>query len=231
MKRDPYRDRAEKDRKEILASKKDDAREDSNVKSRLELHSKKREEKKSNKKPFPLIGLLLASFVLLPLTVVLVSIFLFSNNESSITNATLENSNEFQIEKNRETALSDKAEPVLAGTISNDDNQEGVPAEEAEEEPLEETVEETVEEPIEEPAESPEAPAEEEPVEEPVEEPQDSSNEAGSPSGSTHTVQANETLYRISVNYGLGPDGVEQLKQLNGLGDNEIYVGQVLQLP
>lgn len=222
MKRDPYRDRAEKDRKELLAASSEKENQD-DVKSRLELHGKKREEKKSSKKPFPLIGLLLASFVLLPLTVVLVSIFFFSNNDSGITNATLENSNEFQIEKNRETALSDKAEPVLAGVTNDEEESEEVP----EEEPAEEVQEEA---PAEETVEAPEEPAEE-PAEQPAEETPAETEQPSEPSGSTHTVQANETLYRISVNYGLGPNGVEQLRQLNNLGDNEIYVGQVLQLP
>ncbi|WP_404403564.1 LysM peptidoglycan-binding domain-containing protein [Jeotgalibacillus malaysiensis] len=218
MKRDPYRDRAEKDRKELLAASSEQENQD-DVKSRLELHGKKREEKKSSKKPFPLIGLLLASFVLLPLTVVIVSIFFFSNSDSGITNATLENSNEFQIEKNRETALSDKAEPVLAGVTNDEDESEEVP----EEKPAEDIQEEA-------PAEEAQAP--EEPAEEPAEQPaEETPSETEQPSGSTHTVQANETLYRISVNYDLGPDGVEQLRQLNNLGDNEIYVGQVLQLP
>ncbi len=229
MKRDPYRDRAEKDRKELMTASSDSESQEE-VTSRLELHGKKREEKKSTKKPFPLIGLLLASFVLLPLTVVLVSIFFFSNSDSGITNATLENANEFQIEKNRETALSDKAEPVLAG-VTNDDEEAEAAEEITEEEPAEEVQEETSE-PAESPEEPVEEPVEEQPVEEPVEEqPAETPAEEQEPSGTTHTVQANETLYRISVNYGLGPDGVEQIKQLNNLGDNEIYVGQVLQLP
>ncbi|MDZ5712037.1 LysM peptidoglycan-binding domain-containing protein [Jeotgalibacillus haloalkalitolerans] len=225
MKRDPYRDRAEKDRKELLAAKTADSQANQEeATSRLELHGKKREEKKSSKKPFPLIGLLLASFVLLPLTVVLVSIFFFSNNDSGLTNATLENSNEFQIEKNRETALSDKAEPVLAGVSNDEEAEEEVSA-------AEEPAEEVQEEPAE-PADTPEEQPVEEPVEQPVEEEEVQEEiETEQSSGSTHTVQASETLYRISVNYGLGPDGVEQLRQLNNLGDNEIYVGQVLQLP
>ncbi|MFB1080797.1 LysM peptidoglycan-binding domain-containing protein [Jeotgalibacillus sp. JSM ZJ347] len=229
MKRDPYRDRAEKDRKELLTAKTEHDPEENHeeVKSRLELHGKKREEKKSGKKPFPLIGLLLASFVLLPLSVVLFSIFLSSGDESGVTNATLENSNEFQIEKNRETALSNKPEPVLAGMSTDEEDTEENEAETAEETLTDEETSETVEEVTEAPAEETvETPAEEvEAPEETTEQPED--NQVSS----THTVQANETLYRISVNYGLGPDGVDQIKRLNNLGDNEIYVGQVLQLP
>ncbi|KIL48960.1 hypothetical protein KP77_21710 [Jeotgalibacillus alimentarius] len=229
MKRDPYRDRAEKDRKEIQSAKPASTNESSQqtAHSRVELHGKKREEKKSGKKPFPLTGLLLATFIVLPLTVVLAAVYLFSDNETGITNATLENANEFQIEKMRETALSDKTEPVLAEE-NNDAASEEIVEETPEESPQEETSDQAAEEPAEQPAEEVEQPAE--PVEQPAEE-TEPVEETPEPSGSTHTVQANETLYRISVNYGLGPDGVDQLKQINGLGDNEIFVGQVLQLP
>ncbi|MBM7577461.1 LysM peptidoglycan-binding domain-containing protein [Jeotgalibacillus terrae] len=231
MKRDPYRDRAEKDRKEIQSAKPASRTENSQqtAHSRVELHGKKREEKKSGKKPFPLTGLLLATFIVLPLTVVLAAVYLFSDNETGITNATLENANEFQIEKMRETALSDKTEPVIAEE-NNDSASEEITEEASEEALEEEPADQTEEEPAEQPVEQPvEEPAEE--VEQPAEEPAEPAAETPEPSGSTHTVQANETLYRISVNYGLGPDGVEQLKQINGLGNNEIYVGQVLQLP
>lgn len=54
------------------------------------------------------------------------------------------------------------------------------------------------------------------------------------PSQKTHTVQSGETLYRIAVNtYGAAgaSAGVEKIKQANGLGSNEISVGQTLVLP
>ena len=54
------------------------------------------------------------------------------------------------------------------------------------------------------------------------------------PSQKTHTVQPGETLYRIAVNtYGAAgaSAGVEKIKQANGLGSNEISVGQTLVLP
>lgn len=41
----------------------------------------------------------------------------------------------------------------------------------------------------------------------------------------THTVKAGETLYRIATTNGMT---VDELKQLNGLTDNVIHVGQVL---
>lgn len=46
-----------------------------------------------------------------------------------------------------------------------------------------------------------------------------------------HTVQPGETIYRISVNYYGSGDAVERIKAANGLGSNEISVGQTLILP
>ncbi|MGG3738020.1 LysM peptidoglycan-binding domain-containing protein [Aeribacillus pallidus] len=46
-----------------------------------------------------------------------------------------------------------------------------------------------------------------------------------------HTVQPEETLYRISMNYFHSKEGIDIIKRWNGLNDNEIKVGQVLQIP
>ncbi|REB09879.1 LysM peptidoglycan-binding domain-containing protein [Sporosarcina sp. BI001-red] len=51
------------------------------------------------------------------------------------------------------------------------------------------------------------------------------------PSGKSHTVQPNETLYRISVNYYGSGSGVEKIKAANGLSSNSISVGQTLVIP
>lgn len=49
----------------------------------------------------------------------------------------------------------------------------------------------------------------------------------------THTVKANETLYRIAVNYyGSGSSGgVEKIKKANGMSSETISVGQTLIIP
>jgi len=46
-----------------------------------------------------------------------------------------------------------------------------------------------------------------------------------------HTVKANETIFRIAMTYFSSQEGIEIIKQYNGLSDNEIRVGQVLQIP
>ena len=47
----------------------------------------------------------------------------------------------------------------------------------------------------------------------------------------THTVQSNETLYRIAMKYYNDPSAVEKIKQANGLSSESIMVGQTLVLP
>ena len=209
MKRDPYRDQANKSRQEINAKK--EVEETLELKSgelsRSVLHEKKRNVKAAQKKQFPLRRVLFAAFILLPLTVVALSFFLLKNDENEPTD-------------NREQSVgveqNDHSE--VAGTsddqIENDDSFE-------KEQPVT-NEEEVVDEPIEdapEPEPEPEA-VEETPV---VEETQDSIR--------THTVQAGENLYRIAINQVGSADGMEQIKQLNGLPDDEIYEGQELKIP
>lgn len=51
------------------------------------------------------------------------------------------------------------------------------------------------------------------------------------PSTQSHTVQPDETLYRIAMNYYKTPDAVQKIKDANGLKSDSISSGQVLILP
>lgn len=46
-----------------------------------------------------------------------------------------------------------------------------------------------------------------------------------------HTVQGEETLFRISMNYYKSQEGIALIKEWNGLNGNEISRGQVLKIP
>ncbi|OAK75818.1 LysM peptidoglycan-binding domain-containing protein [Lederbergia galactosidilytica] len=46
-----------------------------------------------------------------------------------------------------------------------------------------------------------------------------------------HTVQPGETLFRIAMNYYQSQEGIEKIRQANGLSGNEISVGQKLRIP
>ncbi|MEW9500237.1 LysM peptidoglycan-binding domain-containing protein [Jeotgalibacillus marinus] len=221
MKRDPYRDQANKSRQEINAKKEveDTPELKSGELSRSVLHEKKRNVKAAQKKQFPLRKVLLAVFILLPLTVVALSFFFLNDDEKDF-----DRGQSVGVEQNDRSGGAGASDDQ----IENDDSPEKeqpVTNEESEEEAVEEPIEDA---PVEEPEPEPEAPA---PVEETppaeettaVEEPQDSIRK--------HTVQAGENLYRIAINQVGSADGMEQIKQLNGLSDDEIYEGQVLEIP
>lgn len=55
--------------------------------------------------------------------------------------------------------------------------------------------------------------------------------EAKKAESKTHTVQQNETLYRIAMNYYKDPSGVEKIKRANNLSSDNISVGQTLIIP
>ena len=46
-----------------------------------------------------------------------------------------------------------------------------------------------------------------------------------------HVVQSNENLFRIALKYYSSAEGVEIIKQYNGLKGNDIVTGQVLKIP
>ncbi|MCY9004773.1 LysM peptidoglycan-binding domain-containing protein, partial [Peribacillus frigoritolerans] len=46
-----------------------------------------------------------------------------------------------------------------------------------------------------------------------------------------HTVQGEETLFRISMNYYKSQEGIALIREWNGLNGNEISRGQVLKIP
>ncbi|MED4096523.1 LysM peptidoglycan-binding domain-containing protein, partial [Peribacillus simplex] len=46
-----------------------------------------------------------------------------------------------------------------------------------------------------------------------------------------HTVQGEETLFRISMKYYKSQEGIALIREWNGLNGNEISKGQVLKIP
>ncbi|WP_019242064.1 MULTISPECIES: LysM peptidoglycan-binding domain-containing protein [Bacillus] len=64
-----------------------------------------------------------------------------------------------------------------------------------------------------------------------VEDKKEESQESNKGKVVQHTVQPSETVYRIAMKYYSSTSGIEKIKQYNGLKDNNIHVGQVLQIP
>lgn len=110
-------------------------------------------------------------------------------------------------------------QPVTPPVDDEEEEESEKPTEQVEPEP----------EPVEdEPEEQPvvQEPEVEEPeVQEPVEQPSQPEPTR------THTVQAQETLYRIAMNYYNDPSAVERIQAANNLPSTDIRVGQVLILP
>ena len=47
----------------------------------------------------------------------------------------------------------------------------------------------------------------------------------------SHTVQPNETLFRVAMKYYNSQDGLEIIRKANNIKGNEIQAGQVLKIP
>ena len=63
---------------------------------------------------------------------------------------------------------------------------------------------------------------------------QDETAESGNTDGYRvveHVVKAQETIFRISMNYYNSQEGIELIKEWNGLTSNNVRVGQVLKIP
>lgn len=118
---------------------------------------------------------------------------------------------------------------VETQTINNGTEKEDTTKEEDTKQPAEEPKEKPAEEPKEEPKNEPKEEVVEEPKQETVVEEKAEPTEVTS--SKTHIVKANETLYRIAINYYNDPSAVEKIKSANGLSSNEIAVGQKLVLP
>ena len=61
--------------------------------------------------------------------------------------------------------------------------------------------------------------------------PQSGGSGAAAPQAATHTVAAGESLWSIAAKYLGNGSRYKEIKQLNGLGNDTIYPGQVLKLP
>lgn len=234
----PYRDQAERLRKRITkkaSDNTDSVKEEMPPRSRVHRNKK---AKKGLKVKYPMIRLLALFFVLLPIIIFVV--YSYSNwGESETTTASSgfetvgygSNSGDqkksdseviFEIdeqmdEKEEQTDKVDKQQ--------DDQTPDGEPAQQKDEKDSNKS-EDQVPDPNKEPVETPNNKKEE-----PSKDKDTESSEQAGGKIVYHTVKAQETLYRVSMNYYSSPDGVEIIKKANGLVSNEIQAGQVLKIP
>ncbi|WHY82857.1 LysM peptidoglycan-binding domain-containing protein [Siminovitchia fortis] len=181
--------------------------------SRAEYHGKKRKpgNKKKMKVSVPLVLLL----ILLMLPIGILSII---NNGSSKANPVSGSSGE---EVSFETE-----DPVNEPEPETKDKKEKETPKSADESDKEDKKGEVKKE---DPVKSEEKTAE---TEKPPVEKQDEQNEDNPGEKVTyHTVQQGENLFRIAMKYYNSQEGVEKIRQANGLAGNEISVGQTLKIP
>lgn len=226
MNKDPFRDQADK-----LKQKIERVQEETKPKKReplpprSELH---REKKKKNKVKlkYPLISLLLLFFILMPLTVFSIYSYFDSRNEPLVVLS--EENNEVEevqyertdeeedsgvvSEENPEAELHDEDETVpeksqeSVNDAERNKDEKKLPAAKAAE--------------VKEPEREEPAPEESDSV------PPQETN----PQIIYHTVQPQETIFRIAMKYYHSQDGIEKIKQANNLPSNEIQSGQVLKI-
>ena len=195
--------------------------------SRKEIHGKKK-QKTNWKIKFPFVKILALFFVILLGTVW--AIASLKDDESVATS------------KDKESEYTERIGEISGFDDSEDDvavNENEATSDQIGEEDLQSTEEESdANEPIE-PVEQVEQPETEVTTTETTVNNQQDTQETQQTTASQskndgviqHVVQSNENLFRIALKYYSSAEGVEIIKQYNGLKGNDIVTGQVLKIP
>lgn len=212
-KEEPIRDQAERLRKRIEKKEVPHLEEQSaELPPRSRVHYQKKKKTKFKLK-YPVIRLLALFFVLLPI----ISFSIYTINENN---------------KKATEPVNNEQESIEAVDFEDEQETEGNDSSKVEEEPKESAaVSEDVEVDIGE--------VEGENISSPSANDKSTINEIDNAnkeivSGNDvklHTVQPNETLYRIAMKYYQDQSGVEKIKKANGIQGNEIRAGQTLKIP
>ncbi len=225
MKKNDYRTEFEEHRKEIRL---DEDNEQTPQLSRVELHRKSRKPKKRSR--HAIINVILGLFALV---MVIIFIFVLSDwykpNEGK--SAQMEDS-AIRFETSQKVSGENSGTP--SKDTSDDQKKEKEQADKnssnlKDEETTGKGKEEVQQPPKQDPKPDPKPDPEPDPKPDPKPDPEP---EVDQPSATqTHTVAPGENLYRISLKYYKSGDGVNKIRQANGLSSNEIVVGQTLVIP
>ncbi|MFC7783502.1 LysM peptidoglycan-binding domain-containing protein [Rossellomorea sp. GCM10028870] len=225
MSKDPYRDQAARLKQKIErvpAEVPDKKRE--TLPARSELHREKKKNKNKLKMKYPLISMLLLFFILLPLTVF--SIYSYFDNRNGPLVVMSEDVDDVE-EVRYDQADSDNEE---SDTESDPKKEDEPSTGDNKQEPAKEAASSNAGKEQQAPS-SP--PANQETVEEKpeVEVKEETKEEQPMYKIVYHTVQPQETLFRIAMKYYNSQSGVDRIKEWNHIQDNEIQTGQVLEIP
>ncbi|NQD65192.1 LysM peptidoglycan-binding domain-containing protein [Bacillus haikouensis] len=233
MNKDPYRDQADKIKQKIERVHEEPAapKKREPLPPRNELH---REKKKKNKVKlkYPLISLLLLFFILMPLTVFSIYSYFDSRNEPLVVLSEGNNEvEEVQYDQNEEEEdLSDSSEEDSPAERTDEGSGVDVSGDSVDKNQSDQEADNTADK-----TKLPAAKAAE--VEEPETAETDTHSDESKPAQESsseiiyHTVQPQETIFRIAMKYYHSQDGIAKIKKANNLPSNEIQSGQVLKIP
>lgn len=216
-KEEPFRDQAER-----LRQKVENTKHDSNIKeklpSRSDIHRNKKNKTKWKLK-YPVIRLLVLFFTLLPIAI-------FSAY-STLSDNKLLNSEKVDSEQGGYEEVNFEENEKSEETESNMDDIDSVTEDtEGKDSKLEpETIDKQTEQESNPSQGNDSLPS--------TDKDQTTSNDQEEVSGELvyHTVQSNETLFRIAMKYYNSQSGINIIKQANKIQGNEIQAGQVLKIP
>lgn len=218
-KEDPYRDQAERLRQRIEKIN-DPSSKKEKLPPRSDLHRNKKKKTKWKLK-YPVIRLLVLFFILLPVTIFSVYTYLqdkgsfkqISGDSQGYEMVNLEKSDTVENDKKKKATSSvNQTDAVVS---SNDDKKQSVTL-----------VTET----------APKLYGQKDTDKNaaPSKKQEGSTSQVSSSPGTKmvyHTVQPQETLFRIAMKYYQSQAGIERIKQANHIQGNEIETGQVLKIP
>lgn len=228
-KEEPYRDQAErlKQRIEKINDKKSEGVREQ-LPPREEVHREKRQKTKWKVK-YPVIRILVLSFILMP--IIIFSIYSYLEGEKNSgplkTGGNSSNYETINFEKSSPENKEDQNENEVITQKDDKTDETSLENEKETVEVLKPANPDTTETPSGQSTGNKNG-AQDEPVE-----PTTSQPVSSKPTSKiiAHTVKTGETLYRIAMNYYHSKEGINTIKEANNLKTEQINVGQVLKIP
>ncbi|KAA0836648.1 LysM peptidoglycan-binding domain-containing protein [Bacillus paralicheniformis] len=226
---------------------------DDDIPSRQTYHKKKKHSKKKNKDRNPLFTSLAVMFVFIPIIVFVVFMYMLNQDKGGDSNSD-QYDNVFYENKSGETGMTNEnqngeqeadqkaASQHTAAALQEEKLKENKQSENKEDEPSKKDEQKEKEQPKEakKAKEKPVAAKKPTAPKQPAEQEKKTASAAQTPPVQQapqpkkvlkHTVGEKETLYRISMKYYKNRSGEEKIRNYNQLSGNNVYTGQILNIP
>ncbi|WP_394232815.1 LysM peptidoglycan-binding domain-containing protein [Niallia oryzisoli] len=231
-KEDPYRDQAERLRQRIkpVGFEEGKAVDREELPPRSRVHQQKRKKTKWKLK-YPVIRLLVLFFILLPITIFSIYSTVAKNKIGHTEPAVGESTDGFEfidIDNPEDTKSTNEVSPKEESPKEEENSQtadegEGEDSESLEADPKAGEMDESLRQ-----QDSNEPTTD---ISSLLEESRNDANHSNQKDTVYHTVKPGETIFRISMMYYKSKEGIDTIRETNGLSSNEIKVGQVLTIP